>query len=91
MLPQWPRLGQALMVNLAAEHLEHAHQFERMAAPPSAVMRAPVARLLAQKEEMIRRFERNPGANERADIEQLLAKIDAALSLLDNAGPGDPP
>lgn len=50
-------------------------------------MTSTVARLLAQKEELLGRLEQVPGPNERAEIEQLLAKIDAALNLLDRADP----
>jgi hypothetical protein len=49
-------------------------------------MTATVRRLLAQKQELLQRLEQNPGPNERTEIEQLLAKINTALSLLD-AGP----
>jgi hypothetical protein len=52
-------------------------------------MTATVIRLLAQKQELLQRLEQNPGPNERAEIEQLLAKINTALSLLDDAGPGE--
>jgi hypothetical protein len=48
-----------------------------------------VRRLLAQKQELLQRLEQTPGPNERAEIEQLLAKINTALSLLDDAGPGE--
>jgi len=47
-----------------------------------------VAMLRAQKRELLERLEQNPGPNEREEIEQLLAKIDTALNLLD-AGPGE--
>jgi hypothetical protein len=50
-------------------------------------MTTTMARLIAQKQELLERLEQNPGANERAEIEQLLTKIDEALSLLDDAGP----
>jgi hypothetical protein len=48
-------------------------------------MTTTMARLIAQKQELLERLEQNPGANERAEIEQLLT--DEALSLLDDAGP----
>ena len=51
-------------------------------------MMTTAAKLLAQKRELLERLDQNPGPNERAEIEQLLTKIDHALSLLDNAGPG---
>jgi len=52
------------------------------------------AKLLAQKQQLLERLQENPGANERAEIERLLEQIDAALNLLDEAGPsgsGDEP
>ena len=51
-------------------------------------MMTTAAKLLAQKRELLERLDQNPGPNERAEIEQLLTKIDQALSLLDDAGPG---
>lgn len=51
-------------------------------------MTTTVARLLAQKQELLQRLEQKPGSSERKEIEQLLAKIDTALNLLD-AGPGE--
>ncbi|MDI4232279.1 MULTISPECIES: hypothetical protein [unclassified Bradyrhizobium] len=45
------------------------------------------AKLLAQKQQLLERLQENPGANERAEIERLLEQIDAALNLLDEAGP----
>jgi hypothetical protein len=50
-------------------------------------MTTTMATLLAQKQELLERLEQNPGPNERAEIEQLLTKIDKALSFLDDAGP----
>ena len=47
-----------------------------------------LAKLLAEKQQLIERLEQNPGAQEREEIERLLEKIDAALNLLDEAGPG---
>ncbi|WP_369721287.1 hypothetical protein AB8Z38_30220 [Bradyrhizobium sp. LLZ17] len=46
-----------------------------------------VAKLLAQKQQLMEQLENDPGPNEREEIEQILAKIETALSLLD---PGDP-
>ena len=43
-----------------------------------------LAKLLEQKKELIDR----PGPEERQQIEQLLAKINRALDLLDGAGAG---
>ncbi|MHC4041577.1 hypothetical protein [Bradyrhizobium sp. 23AC] len=41
-----------------------------------------VAKLLAQKEQLLARLEADPGSNETAEIQALLAKIDTALKLL---------
>ena len=49
-------------------------------------MTATVRRLLAQKQELLQRLEQNPGPDERAEIEQLQAKINAALELLNDGG-----
>jgi hypothetical protein len=50
-------------------------------------MSTTMAKLLAQKQELLERLEQNPGPSENAEIQQLLAKINAALELLDDAGP----
>ena len=47
-------------------------------------MTTTAATLRAQKQELLEGLEQNPGPNERAEIEQLLTKIDEALSLLDD-------
>lgn len=50
------------------------------------------AKLLAQKQRLLKQLESDPGPNERAAIERLLEKIETALSLLDQrdaARPGD--
>lgn len=52
-------------------------------------MSTTVAELLAQKRELLDRLEQNPGPNERAEIEAMLEKIDTALDMLDDDGPGD--
>jgi DNA-binding MarR family transcriptional regulator len=44
------------------------------------------AKLLAQKRQLIERLQEDPGPEEREQIEQLLAKINRALDLLDGAG-----
>ncbi|MEH2627548.1 hypothetical protein V1292_005603 [Bradyrhizobium sp. AZCC 1719] len=44
-----------------------------------------LAKLLAQKEQLLGRLEENPGPNERAELERLLEKVDAALSSLEPA------
>ena len=46
-----------------------------------------VARLLARKQRLLERLEEDLGPHEREEIERLLAEIDAALNLLDEAGP----
>jgi DNA-binding MarR family transcriptional regulator len=46
------------------------------------------AKLLAQKRQLIERLQEDPGPEEREQIEQLLAKINRALDLLDGAGTG---
>ena len=47
-----------------------------------------LAKLLAEKQQLIERLEKNPGPQEREAIERLLEKINTALNLLDGAGPG---
>jgi hypothetical protein len=47
-----------------------------------------VAKLLARKKQLLERLEQDPGPNERAEIERLLEQVNAALNLLDEAGPG---
>jgi hypothetical protein len=47
-----------------------------------------LAKLLAQKRQLIERLQENPGPEERDEIERLLEKLDAALDSLDEAGPG---
>ena len=47
-----------------------------------------LAKLLAQKQQLLGRLEEDPGPNERAELERLLEKVDAALSSLEFA-PGD--
>jgi hypothetical protein len=46
-----------------------------------------VARLLARKQRLVERLHENPGPNERAEIERLLARVDAALDVLEEVGP----
>ena len=41
-----------------------------------------VAKLLAQKQQLMEQLENNPGPNEREEIERILGKIETALSLL---------
>jgi hypothetical protein len=47
-----------------------------------------LAKLLAQKQQLIERLEEGAGPNERAEIERLLVEINEELRLLDEAGPG---
>ena len=47
-----------------------------------------LARLLAQKQQLIERLDENPGPEEREEIEHLLEQINAALDSLSEAGPG---
>ena len=47
-----------------------------------------LAKLLARKQQLVARLEENPGPHERAEIERLLAEIEQALDLLDEARPG---
>jgi ATP dependent DNA ligase domain len=50
-----------------------------------------LAKLLAQKQELIARLQQEDiGPEERDEIERLLEKIEAALDLLDKAGPNGP-
>jgi hypothetical protein len=48
------------------------------------------AKLLAQKQQLLERLQEEPGPNERDRIERLIAQIDTALTMLDEAGPGTP-
>jgi hypothetical protein len=47
-----------------------------------------ITKLLGQKEELLARLHEDPGPEERERIEELLAKINTALQLLENTGPG---
>jgi hypothetical protein len=50
-----------------------------------------LAKLLVQKQELIARLQQEDiGPEERDEIERLLEKIEAALDLLDKAGPSGP-
>jgi hypothetical protein len=51
-------------------------------------MTTTLVKLLEQKQQLIERLQRDPGPEERDEIERLLEKIDTALNLLDKAGPG---
>jgi hypothetical protein len=48
-----------------------------------------VAKLLARKQQLLRRLQEDPGPHERDEIERLLAEIDSALDSLEGAGPGE--
>jgi hypothetical protein len=47
------------------------------------------ATLLARKQQLMQRLQETPGSHERDEIARLLAQIDAALDLLDEAPDGD--
>ncbi len=47
-----------------------------------------LAKLLAQRQQLIDRLDENPGSEEREEIERLLEQINAALDSLADAGPG---
>ena len=47
-----------------------------------------MAKLMAQREQLMERLAAEPGPHERDEIERLLEEIDAALQSLDEAGPG---
>jgi len=42
-----------------------------------------LARLLAEKQQLTKRLEKNPGPQDREAIERLLEKINAAMDLLE--------
>jgi DNA-binding MarR family transcriptional regulator len=56
--------------------------------PPKDQRMTTAAKLLAEKQKLIERLQEGPGPEEREQIEQLLAKINRALDLLDGAGTG---
>ena len=45
------------------------------------------AKLLARKQQLLERLQENPGQHERDEIDRLLAEIDTALDLIDEAVP----
>jgi hypothetical protein len=47
-----------------------------------------LAKLLAEKQQLIEWLQEGPGPEEREQIEHLLEQINAALDSLDEAGPG---
>jgi len=47
-----------------------------------------VAKLLARKQQLLDRLQKDPGPHERDEIERLLAEINEALNVLDEGGPG---
>ena len=51
-------------------------------------MTTTLAKLVAQRRQLIERLQEDPGPEEREQIEHLLAKINKALDLLDGAGTG---
>ena len=56
--------------------------------PPKDQKMTTAAKLLAEKQKLIERLQEGPGPEDREQIEQLLAKINRALDLLDGAGTG---
>ena len=46
------------------------------------------ARLLARKQQLLERLGEDPGPQEHEEIERLLAEIDAALNVIEDAAPG---
>ena len=48
-----------------------------------------VSNLLARKQQLLERLQEEPGPHERDEIERLIAEIDTAWNLLDEAGPGE--
>jgi DNA-binding MarR family transcriptional regulator len=56
--------------------------------PPKDQRMTTAAKLLAEKQKLIERLQEGPGPEDREQIEQLLAKINRALDLLDGAGTG---
>jgi hypothetical protein len=51
---------------------------------------AATAITLDHQQQLLERLQENPGPNEREEIERLLAQIDTALDLLEEAGPSEP-
>jgi hypothetical protein len=47
-----------------------------------------IARLLAQRQQLVERLRNDPGPRERDEIESLIERIDVALELLDEITPG---
>jgi hypothetical protein len=47
-----------------------------------------LAKLLAQRQQLIERLQQDPGPHERDEIERLIAKIEEELKFVDEAGPG---
>ena len=48
-----------------------------------------IAKLLAQKQQLLQQLNEGAGLHEREEIERLLMEIEDAPILLDEAGPGD--
>lgn len=48
-----------------------------------------LAKLLAQKQQLLARLNEGTGPHEREELERLLMEIEDALNFLDEAGPGD--
>ena len=47
-----------------------------------------LAKLLARKQQVLERSREDPGPHGRQEIERLLAEIDAALNVIEDAAPG---
>ena len=50
------------------------------------LMTTTPTKLLGQKQQLVERLQEDPGQEERERIEQLLAKINKAMDLVDGAG-----
>jgi hypothetical protein len=59
--------------------------FARKKRPPEVAM-TTVENLLARKEQLLDRLQKNPGPHERREIEGALAQINTALDLLEEPG-----
>jgi hypothetical protein len=55
----------------------------RQVGEKGSVMTTTLANLKARKQQLVDRLHDDPGPNERAEIERLLADIDAAFDLLE--------
>ena len=81
----------AAVTGVAAAHLTQsagcsAHVFVMRRSPSIVPGTTTAAKLLARKQMLLDRLEKDPGPNERAEIDRLIAEIDHALSWLEEAG-----